>query len=103
MSDYKPSSVTQEAIDLMISREKEGLHEYQTSMDRTDLSPSQWTEHAIEEALDEVQYLIRVKRFSQLLESAHTIMCGLQNGTSSPIHVRQWIKDYEKQFKDCTD
>lgn len=50
------------------SREKFGLKKYNTSIDREDLSIEQWCQHAIEEMLDGVQYMQRVKDKTKLKE-----------------------------------
>lgn len=44
------------------SREERGLRKYGTSMDRTDLSLSEWVQHALEEAMDLSLYLTKIKQ-----------------------------------------
>lgn len=53
-------------LDQLISefekREKRGLRKYGTTMDRTDLSLSEWVQHALEEAMDLSLYLTKIKQ-----------------------------------------
>ena len=52
-------------IDLVIAdileREKRGLAEYKTTMDRKDLTREQWLQHAYEEVLDLAIYLKKLQ------------------------------------------
>ena len=54
-------TITQRVIYLLESRAKKGLQEYGVTMDREDLTPSEWMQHAIEEALDLAIYLMKLK------------------------------------------
>ena len=54
-------TITQRVIYLLESRAKKGLQEYGVTMDRDDLTPEQWIDHAIEEALDLAIYLTKIK------------------------------------------
>ena len=51
------SRILYNIIDDLLSREDKGLKEYGTTMDRTDLSETDWLQHAYEEALDLSIYL----------------------------------------------
>lgn len=55
------SKVTQSLIAQFIERDELGLEKYGTTMDRQDLSLSDWLEHAIEEKIDELKYLKAAK------------------------------------------
>lgn len=57
-----PSANTQALIDLLKSREAKGIATYGTTLDRTDLLPQEWMQHAIEELLDGAAYLNGLKR-----------------------------------------
>ena len=46
---------------LLDERHAAGLAKYGVTVDREDLTPEQWCQHAIEEALDGVAYLMRLK------------------------------------------
>lgn len=56
----KPSRTAQAACDLILSRDAIGLAKYGKSMDREDLKPREWLQHAIEESADGIQYMIRL-------------------------------------------
>lgn len=44
-------------VELLRSRSKFGMDKYGANLERTDLTPAQWAQHAIEEALDFANYL----------------------------------------------
>ena len=54
-------TITQRVIYLLENRAKKGFQEYGVTMDREDLTPEQWIDHAIEEALDLAIYLTKIK------------------------------------------
>jgi hypothetical protein len=56
-----PTSTTERLVGLIRDRHAKGLAKYGTTLDRGDLSPDQWAQHAIEEALDLAGYLMRLK------------------------------------------
>lgn len=51
------SKILYTIIDDLLAREDKGLKEYGTTMDRTDLTETDWLQHAYEEALDLSIYL----------------------------------------------
>lgn len=57
-----PSETVQAAQRLLAERERVGLAKYGTTVDREDLSPEQWLQHAIEEASDLLLYLLRLQQ-----------------------------------------
>ena len=61
MSTPIPSSIAQQAAALILERDAAGQAKYGTSMDRTDLRPGQWLQHAIEEHADALQYQIKLR------------------------------------------
>jgi hypothetical protein len=65
-SDDKPikhaSDLLNEVVMDMIMREKKGFSEYNHTMDRTDLQPREWIQHAYEEALDLALYLKKIMK-----------------------------------------
>ncbi len=61
MSDFKPDIIVQEVLDRVYSRAEQGMETYGVSMERDDLTVTQWIDHAIEEALDFAVYMTRVK------------------------------------------
>jgi hypothetical protein len=56
-----PTSTTERLVGLLRDRHARGLAKYGTTLDREDLTPQQWAQHAIEEALDLAGYLMRLK------------------------------------------
>lgn len=50
------SATTQRLIDLLIERDQAGLAKYGTTLDRTDLSHTDWLQHQTEELLDAAGY-----------------------------------------------
>lgn len=57
----EPTSTTERLVGLLRDRHAHGLAKYGTTLDRGDLTPDQWAQHAIEEALDMAGYLMRFK------------------------------------------
>lgn len=54
------SEVLKQVIEDMRQREAKGKKEYGTTMDRTDLSDTDWMDYAYEEALDLSIYLKKI-------------------------------------------
>lgn len=54
-------STTDRIKSLLDERHAAGLAKYGVTVDRDDLTPEQWCQHAIEEGLDGVAYLMRLK------------------------------------------
>ena len=54
-------SITNRIIELIETRADKGFQTYGVTMDRGDLTPEQWIDHAIEEALDLAIYLTKIK------------------------------------------
>ena len=57
----KTDSIVDSIIDELIDRSRVGTLKYRTDLDRKDLSLSQLLQHAIEEHLDAVLYLKKIK------------------------------------------
>lgn len=55
------TSTTETLVAMLRERHERGLQKYGVTVDRTDLTPEQWAQHAIEELLDCAAYLIRLK------------------------------------------
>jgi hypothetical protein len=58
----KTDSVVDSVIDQLIDRARVGKAKYKTTMDREDLTLEEWLQHAIEENLDAVLYLTKIKQ-----------------------------------------
>ena len=62
MSDnFKYDSVVTEVIGKFQERAKFGKNKYGTDLDRTDLTLEDWINHALEEHMDAILYLTKVK------------------------------------------
>lgn len=55
------SKILAEVIDDMRKRESKGIETYHTTMDRTDLTTSQWITHLREELMDAILYLKKLE------------------------------------------
>jgi Nucleotide-diphospho-sugar transferase len=59
---FKPDSVVQAVLDKFIDRARIGKEKYGATLDREDLSPLEWIQHAQEEHMDAILYLEKLKR-----------------------------------------
>lgn len=57
----KTDSVVDSIIDKFIDRANMGSKKYGTNLDREDLSLSDWLEHALQEHMDAILYLQKIK------------------------------------------
>jgi hypothetical protein len=55
------SQTTHALCDELKERDRMGYDKYSTTVDRDDLKPSEWCQHAIEEQMDNLKYLKRLK------------------------------------------
>ena len=60
--DESSDKVIFEVIKKFKYRSEFGIKKYGVTMDRTDLSLSEWVQHALEEAMDLSLYLIKIKQ-----------------------------------------
>lgn len=58
----KTDSIVDAIVDQFISRSKVGKEKYGTDLDRKDLSLSDWLEHCIQEHMDSILYLKKIKQ-----------------------------------------
>jgi len=61
MSSCELDSVVTAVIDMFKSRAAFGKQKYGTDLDRTDLAPLDWIQHAQEELMDAILYLQKLK------------------------------------------
>ena len=54
-------SIVEEVIDLFRKRSEQGFKKYGTTLDRDDLSESEWIQHLQEELMDAILYLTKLK------------------------------------------
>ena len=55
-------SIVEQVVEKIVSRSNVGIKKYNTTLDRTDLSTIDWIDHAIEEQMDNILYLTRLKK-----------------------------------------
>jgi len=58
----KTDSIVDGVVDSFISRANFGKQKYNNTMDRTDLSVDEWLQHAIEEHMDAILYLNKLRK-----------------------------------------
>lgn len=69
-------NTTDKLIELLKQRHEAGLNKYGVTVDRTDLTPEQWAQHAIEELLDGAEYLMRLKdEIAKLKKENEAMQC----------------------------
>ena len=54
-------SIVEEVIDLFRKRSEQGRKKYGVTLDRDDLSESEWIQHLQEELMDAILYLTKLK------------------------------------------
>lgn len=60
---FVPDSIVQAVIERFESRARFGKQKYGTDLDREDLTPLDWIQHAQDELHDGILYLERLKKF----------------------------------------
>ena len=60
-SILKTDSIVDSIVDKFIDRSRVGKKKYNTDLDREDLSLEEWLNHAIEEHMDAILYLQKIK------------------------------------------
>jgi len=58
----KTDSIVDSVVDRFIERASLGKSKYGKTMDRNDLSLEEWLDHAIEESMDHILYLTKIKK-----------------------------------------
>ena len=64
MAEQPLDSIVLAVIDLFKSRAAFGKQKYGTDLDRTDLKPLDWIQHAQEELMDGILYLQKLKTYT---------------------------------------
>ena len=54
-------TIVESVINQFKQRSEAGINKYGVTLDRTDLSTGEWIEHAIEESMDFILYLRKLK------------------------------------------
>lgn len=55
-------SIVEDVRQKFLTRSQLGIQKYQTTLDRKDLSVTDWIEHAIQESMDLTLYLTKLKK-----------------------------------------
>lgn len=61
-------TTTEKLCSMLRERHEAGLEKYGVTVDRKDLTPDQWLQHSIEEKLDDLQYMMRLREEIARLE-----------------------------------
>lgn len=101
LGPYTPGECDTEdvVVELLRSRGAVGRNKFGVSMDRADLSLSQWVQHFQEELGDALQYGERIKRAGYLLEDAAVIIRAMA-ATADFREATLWLGRYKDQFGD---
>ena len=70
--NFTPDSIVQAVVDRFITRAKFGKQKYGTDLDRQDLDPLAWIQHAQDELLDGSLYLEKLKQSYQVETSSYS-------------------------------
>lgn len=84
-------------VDMIRSRGEFGRVKYGVSMDRKDLTLSEWITHYQEEMADGLQYAERMKGGAWLLEEAKGLISQMATDHHSK-HALAWIEEYDRHF-----
>ena len=57
----RQDSIVEEVIDLFRKRSEQGFKKYGVTLDRNDLSETEWIQHLQEELMDAILYLTKLK------------------------------------------
>jgi hypothetical protein len=82
------------AVEEMLNRSVIGTQKYGTTLERTDLTFLDWTQHLKEELMDAVNYLQRLQSFKKELESMEKLK------KYSLVELEKIVEIYESQKKD---
>ena len=61
-TDFVPDSVVQSVVEKFVDRAEMGFTKYNNTLDRKDLSVEEWINHALEEHMDAILYLTKLKQ-----------------------------------------
>jgi hypothetical protein len=61
-TDFIPDSIVDSILNKFVDRAEMGFNKYNNTLDRKDLTPAQWIEHALEEHMDAILYLTKLKQ-----------------------------------------
>jgi hypothetical protein len=84
-------------VDLIRERGEVGRQKYSATIDRADLTPSQWWKHHLEEMADGMQYAERNRKAALLLERSFELIESIAHERKWE-SAEQWLIEYKKQF-----
>ena len=61
-TSFVPDSIVDTILNKFVDRAEMGFTKYNNTLDRKDLTTTQWIEHALEEHMDGILYLERLKQ-----------------------------------------
>lgn len=61
-TDFVPDSVVQSVVEKFVDRAEMGFKKYNNTLDRKDLTTEEWINHALEEHMDAILYLTKLKQ-----------------------------------------
>jgi len=61
-TSFIPDSIVDSILNKFVDRAEMGFNKYSNTLDRKDLSPTQWIDHALEEHMDAILYLTKLKK-----------------------------------------
>lgn len=61
-TDFIPDSVVQTVVEKFVTRAEMGFKKYNATLDRKDLTTEEWINHALEEHMDAILYLTKLKQ-----------------------------------------
>ena len=89
----KSTDTTEHIVSMLRERDGLSLTKYKgKTMDRTDLTASEWATHSIEEKLDDIKYMVRANQGLVLLEEARKLL-GMVSWSPS---VQDWLKRHDE-------
>ncbi len=85
-------------------RAAEGMLKYGVPMTRTDLTPLQWVQHALEEAMDLALYLERLKRdIVQMQDEIQSSNEYIQKLDQTEEYYRDYQRRYEEAYREIEE
>jgi hypothetical protein len=61
-TEFTPDSVVQSVVEKFVDRAEMGFKKYNATLDRRDLTTEEWINHALEEHMDAILYLTKLKQ-----------------------------------------
>lgn len=58
---FTPDSIVQSVVNKFVDRAEMGFNKYNNTLDRKDLTTEEWINHALEEHMDAILYLTKLK------------------------------------------